>query len=80
MRFIPFWLEHSVNSASFLNAIRFLANDLRILLVCVGTHEAKQALTTDQQLADRFEAWVYDLSTARHCNRRLLKPPTTVYG
>jgi hypothetical protein len=23
----------------------------------VGTHEAKQALMTDQQLADRFEAW-----------------------
>jgi hypothetical protein len=32
-------------------------NDLRIPLVCVGTHEAKQALMTDQQLADRFEAW-----------------------
>jgi hypothetical protein len=40
----------------FLNSIRFLANDLRIPLVCVGTHEAKQALMTDQQLADRFEA------------------------
>jgi TniB protein len=40
----------------FLNALRFLANDLRIPLVCVGTHEAKQALMTDQQLADRFEA------------------------
>jgi Bacterial TniB protein len=39
-----------------LNAIRFLANDLRIPLVCVGTYEAKQALMTDQQLADRFEA------------------------
>jgi hypothetical protein len=37
-----------------LNAIRFLANDLRIPLVCVGTHEAKQALMTDQQLADHF--------------------------
>jgi hypothetical protein len=40
----------------FLNAIRFLANDLRLPLVCVGTNEAKQALMTDQQLADRFEA------------------------
>jgi hypothetical protein len=40
----------------FLNAIRFLANDLRLPLVCAGTHEAKQALMTDQQLADRFEA------------------------
>ena len=39
-----------------LNSIRFLANDLRLPLVCSGTHEAKQALMTDQQLADRFEA------------------------
>ena len=31
-----------------LNAIRFLANDLRISLVCVGTREAKQALMTDK--------------------------------
>lgn len=41
----------------FLNAIRFLANELRVPLVCAGTHEAKQALMTDQQLADRFEAF-----------------------
>jgi hypothetical protein len=40
-----------------LNAVRFLANDLHIPLVCAGTHEAKAALMTDQQLADRFEAW-----------------------
>ena len=40
----------------FLNALRFLANDLHLPLVCVGTPEAKQALMTDQQLADRFEA------------------------
>ena len=43
----------------FLSALRFLANDLRIPLVCLGTNDAKQALMTDQQLADRFEA--YDL-------------------
>jgi hypothetical protein len=35
----------------FLNAIRFLANDLRLPLVCIGTHEAKQAL-----MLGRFEA------------------------
>jgi hypothetical protein len=39
-----------------LDALRLLANDLRVPLVCVGTHEANQALMTDQQLADRFEA------------------------
>jgi type II secretory pathway predicted ATPase ExeA len=39
-----------------LNTFRYLANDLRIPLVCAGTADAKRALTTDQQLADRFEA------------------------
>jgi replication-associated recombination protein RarA len=39
-----------------LNTLRFLASDLRIPLVCAGTADAKRALTTDQQLADRFEA------------------------
>lgn len=40
----------------FLNSIRLLANDLKLPLVCVGTQEAKLALMTDQQLADRFGA------------------------
>jgi len=43
-----------------LNCIRFLANDLRIPLVCAGTQEARTALLTDEQLADRFE--VFELS------------------
>nr|WP_231711195.1 TniB family NTP-binding protein [Xanthobacter dioxanivorans] len=41
----------------FLNAIRFLANDLRIPLVCAGTDLVRQALLTDPQLAERFEAF-----------------------
>lgn len=41
----------------FLNAIRFLANDLRIPLICAGTDLARQALLTDAQLAERFEAF-----------------------
>ena len=40
-----------------LNTMRYLANELRIPLVCAGTAEAKTALTTDEQLADRFEAY-----------------------
>jgi hypothetical protein len=53
---------HSLLAVTFreqrviLNAIRFLANDLRIPLVCLGTEEANQALMTDQHLADRFAA------------------------
>lgn len=38
----------------FLNALRFLANDLP--LVCAGTDLARQALLSDAQLAERFEA------------------------
>ena len=40
----------------FLNALRFLANDLKVPLVCAGTDLARQALLTDTQLAERFEA------------------------
>jgi Cdc6-like AAA superfamily ATPase len=51
---------HSLLAGTFreqriiLNAIRFLANDLRIPLVCLGTEEANRALMTDQQLAGSF--------------------------
>ena len=38
-----------------LNTVIYYLSTVR--QVCVGTHEAKQALMTDQQLADRFEAW-----------------------
>jgi len=53
---------HSLLAGTFreqrivLNAIRFLANDLRIPLVCLGIAEANRALMTDEQLADRFAA------------------------
>jgi hypothetical protein len=40
-----------------LNTLRYLANELCIPMVCAGTAEAKTALTTDEQLADRFEAF-----------------------
>jgi len=41
----------------FLNVIRFLANDLKVPLVCAGTDLARQAMLTDPQLAERFEAF-----------------------
>jgi hypothetical protein len=54
----------------FLNALRFLANDLKVALVCAGTDLARQALLSDAQLAERFEAfhlapWRNDLGLAR---------------
>jgi Bacterial TniB protein len=36
----------------FLNVIRFLANDLKVPLICAGTDLARQALLTDAQLAE----------------------------
>ncbi|MGX5850869.1 TniB family NTP-binding protein [Mesorhizobium sp. PL10] len=44
----------------FLNVIRFLANDLKVPLICAGTDLARQALLTDPQLAERFEAFHLD--------------------
>jgi hypothetical protein len=39
----------------FLNLLRFLGNELRIPLVCVGTKEAYIAIRSDDQLENRFE-------------------------
>jgi replication-associated recombination protein RarA len=53
---------HTILASSYrqqrvlLNTLRFIANELRLSLVCAGTADAKRALLTDQQLADRFEA------------------------
>jgi type II secretory pathway predicted ATPase ExeA len=40
---------------AFLNVIKYLANELRISIVGVGTREAMNAIQTDPQLANRFE-------------------------
>jgi hypothetical protein len=39
----------------FLNAIKYLSNDLRIPIVAVGTKDALRAIQTDQQMTNRFE-------------------------
>lgn len=39
----------------FLNTLKFLGNELQIPFVGVGTEEARVALQTDPQLANRFE-------------------------
>ncbi|NOU58878.1 TniB family NTP-binding protein [Marinifilum caeruleilacunae] len=40
---------------SFLNVLKYLANELMIPFVCSGTREALHAIQTDPQLANRFE-------------------------
>ena len=56
----------------FLNTIRFLTNDLRIPIVCAGTEDARIAILTDPNLADRFAA--FELSPWRndHALRQLM--------
>ncbi|API60227.1 transposase [Tardibacter chloracetimidivorans] len=41
----------------FLNTVRFLTNDLKIPIVCAGTEDARIAVLTDPNLADRFGAF-----------------------
>jgi hypothetical protein len=38
-----------------LNLLKFLANQLRVPLVCVGTDDALRAMQSDPQIASRFE-------------------------
>ncbi len=44
-----------------LNLLRFLGNELRIPLVCLGTRDAYLALRTDDQLENRFQPFVLPL-------------------
>ncbi len=47
----------------FLNLLRFLGNELRIPLVCVGTKEAYLVIRSDDQLENRFEPFSLPLWT-----------------
>jgi type II secretory pathway predicted ATPase ExeA len=62
-----------------LNTLRYLANELRIPLVCAGTADAKIALTTDEQLADRFEAFELPLWQNDEAFLRLLASFQSVF-
>jgi type II secretory pathway predicted ATPase ExeA len=62
-----------------LNTLRYLANELRIPLVCAGTPDAKIALTTDEQLADRFEAFELPLWQNDEAFLRLLASFQSVF-
>jgi hypothetical protein len=56
----------------FLNLIRFLANDLRVPIVCFGTDEACHAFLTDSQLAERFDAFALPRWTNDEALRKLV--------
>lgn len=46
---------NAVAQREFLNLIRFLGNQLKIPIVCVGTKDAYYAIRSDSQLENRFE-------------------------
>ncbi len=46
---------NAVAQREFLNLIRFLGNQLKIPIVCVGTKDAYYAVRSDSQLENRFE-------------------------
>lgn len=56
----------------FLNTIRFLTNDLKIPIVCAGTEDARMAVLTDPNLADRFGAFELTAWRNDHALRQLL--------
>lgn len=44
-----------LNQRIFLNVIKYLANDLQIVIIGAGIRDAFSAINTDKQLANRFE-------------------------
>lgn len=56
----------------FLNTIRFLTNDLKLPIVCAGTEDARMAVLTDPNLADRFGAFELRPWRNDHALRQLL--------
>jgi len=51
----------SAAQREFLNLIRFLGNQLKIPIVCVGTKDAYYAVRSDDQLENRFEPFTLPL-------------------
>lgn len=43
------------NQRTFLNVIKYLSNELKIVIVAVGTKDAYNAINADPQLGNRFE-------------------------
>ena len=68
-----------------LNFLRYLGNELRIPLACLGTREAYLAIRTDDQLENRFEPFLLPswedgaefgrlLAISRRCCRCVSRP------
>ncbi|HAU0031597.1 TPA: AAA family ATPase [Legionella pneumophila] len=51
----------AIAQREFLNLIRFLGNQLKIPIVCVGTKDAYYAVRSDDQLENRFEPFTLPL-------------------
>lgn len=56
-----------------LNAIKYLANKLRLSVVAAGTHEALHVMRADPQIASRFEQLELPIWTESHELRRFIE-------
>ncbi|HTF65456.1 MAG TPA: TniB family NTP-binding protein [Edaphobacter sp.] len=59
---------NSVRQKWFLNVIKYLGNELKLPIVAVGTQDAFNAISTDPQLANRFEPAVLPRENCRRCS------------
>jgi len=55
MKFITYSLAALGDQRAALNAIKYLANKLRVSIVAAGTYEALHVMRADSQIASRFE-------------------------
>lgn len=62
-----------LNQRVFLNMIKYIANELQIVIVGAGIRDALSVIATDQQLANRFEPAILPLWKLDDECRRLLR-------
>ncbi|MFP3733105.1 TniB family NTP-binding protein, partial [Bacillus sp. SIMBA_006] len=44
----------------FLNVLKYLSNELKISIICVGIRDAFNVIQSDSQLANRFETMILE--------------------
>ena len=69
-----------LSQRAFLNLIKYISNELQIVIIGAGIADAYNAINTDKQLANRFEPSVLPLWKLDEDFFRLLKSYETMFG
>jgi len=69
-----------LSQRAFLNLIKYLSNELQIVIIGAGIKDAYSAINTDTQLANRFEPAVLPMWKLNADYFRLLKSYETMFG